>query len=235
MMDAYDRRARLQPALLVALPLALSLVPLLRELPAIWQATAPLLVATGGSFAVAHLARWAGRRAEPGLFAAWGGAPTTHLLRHRGPAGTAAVAHRHKQIARLYPHLSPPTPEEEVADPDAADATYIAAVLALREATRDCTRFPLLAKENRAYGFCRNLLGLRPYGIAFAVIALGVALGALAGETQLGVAYTIALFGALAIDVAALVFWVVFVSPEWTRVAADAYAERLLGAADQLP
>ena len=63
------------------------------------------------------------------------------------------------------------TQAEEQADPSAADAAYNTATSAIRNQARDA-RFALLHKENANYGFRRNLLGLRLWGIA---ASLGVA------------------------------------------------------------
>ena len=63
-----------------------------------------------------------------------------------------------------------PTQQEEEACPAWADTKYEEAVTALREATRDTSRFPLVFAENANYGFRRNLWGLRPIGTTIAVL-----------------------------------------------------------------
>lgn len=233
-LDVYDRRARLKAALLSALPLALSVVPLVEGLSLWWAATSPLIVYCGGAYLLAQLARDRGKRIEPRLYRSWAGPPTTRLLRHRGARNPVAVEHRHATLAGLLPHLKFPSPAEEAADPVGADHTYEAAVAYLRDATRDRATFPLVFAENCNYGFRRNLLGLRWWAVGAAVLGLGLAMGAVIGEREVGTGSSIAFVGALALDVVALFLFAAVVRPPWVKVAGDAYAERLLGAADQL-
>lgn len=228
-LDAYDRRSRLQPALLSTLPFALSIVPLVGGLSALWTVTAPLLVFCGGTYFLAQIARGCGKQIEPELYRSWGGPPTTRLLRHRDARNPVMVEHHHAQLARLLPDLQFPSAAEEAADPVHADDVYEAAVAYLREATRDRATFPLVFAENCNYGFRRNLLGLRPQGILATLVGLGFVVGAI---LLLGPA--IALVGAATLDVVAVALWLAVVSPSWVKAAADAFAERLLGAANQL-
>lgn len=220
--DAYDRRARLSPALLAALPLAVSIVPLAQELSAWWTVTAPLLAYCGGTYLLAQLARDRGKRIEPRLFRRWGGPPATRLLRHRGARNPVAVARRHAQLARVVPDLHLPSLAEEAADPLGADQVYEVAVDYLRDATRDDEKFPLVFKEICNYGFRRNLYGLRSYGAVAAVLGVAASVPTSA-------------FGPLALNLLALLLWFSVVTPTWVRVAADAYAERLLATPDHLP
>ena len=233
-MDTYDLRVRLSPALLVALPPALSLVPVLDGLSLLWAGVAPVLVTCGGTYLLAQLARDAGKRIEPELYRSWGGTPTTQLLRHRGPAPQVAVAHRHAHLRRVLPQLPLPTPDQEAADPEAADHAYETAVLALRERTRNRQQHTLVFEENCSYGFRRNLLGLRAYGIVGAVVGLGLAAGSLVAEGQLGAGFSLSFVGAFLLDVVALGLWAFRVTSAWVEPYAHAYAERLLGAAEQL-
>jgi hypothetical protein len=82
----------------------------------------------------------------------------------------------HERLSPLLSHPSP-TAAEEAADPHAADRRYREAVGALRERTRDRSRFGLLLAENIDYGFRRNCLGLRPYALIVAAGCLLVMAG----------------------------------------------------------
>jgi hypothetical protein len=77
-----------------------------------------------------------------------------------------------------------PTEAEEVQDPEGADAVYELAVGALRERTRDTNQYPPVPSENARYGFRRNVLGLRPYGIATSLIGLELPLNLQDGRTR---------------------------------------------------
>jgi hypothetical protein len=70
-----------------------------------------------------------------------------------------------------------PSIQEENTDPVAADEFYKGATRLLREITRTKSR-PLLLKENIAYGFHRNMMALRYWGItsSFSGIFFGAAM-----------------------------------------------------------
>ena len=231
-LDPYDRRARLRPALLSALPFGLSLLPLVDGLAGWWTAIVPVLGYCGGASLLAQLARDRGKRAQDHLFASWGGSPTTLLLRHRDAPNPVTLARHHRQIARLLPDLRMPTAAEEAADPVAADQVYETATKYLRDATRDRQAFPLIYAELCNYGFRRNLLGLRGWALAGSAVGAGLLLGAVA-EPAGGV--SVPVVGALAIDALAVLVFATIVTPKWVKIAACEYAERLLGAIDHLP
>jgi hypothetical protein len=232
-LDGYSRRARLAPVFLVALPalgLGLALIPSLSAWHKLW----PLLAGGGLLALVDQLGRDAGRRLQPGLWSSWGGAPATAMLRHTESSNPVLLARRHRKLETLMGE-SLPTEQEERADPVAADHAYEAAVAFVIQRTRSREIFPLVFTENRNYGFRRNMLGLRPWGLrisaASAAVAFGALIGALFGWMNLA---EIGLGGVLVASVALLVIWNRTVTPEWVRRAADAYAARLLEAIETL-
>jgi hypothetical protein len=129
-----------------------------------------------------------------------------------------------------------PTAEDEVADPATADDLYETGVTALRELTRDDTQFPLVLKENIAYGFRRNLWGRKPYGIAVAALTLAASGGLLiaAALSHEVTAWESTAF-AVAFAAAGLIAWITTVTPEWVHEAGEGYAARLLESAIRLP
>src|SRR6266496_2866271 len=159
--DPYYRRARLFPGFLVTLPISMLAVVMFTTRPAWWSAAVVLFGASGVSYFGAQLVRRAGRRKEPALWASWGGAPTTQLLRFRGASNRVAVRRRHEQLARVFPDMAVPDEAEESRDLQAADEHYETAIKALIERTRDPVRFARVFDENCQYGFRRNLWGCR--------------------------------------------------------------------------
>jgi hypothetical protein len=128
------------------------------------------------------------------------------------------------------------TADEERADPAGADHAYQAAIAVLIARTRGRrTEYPLIFTENCNYGFRRNMLGLRPWGRLLAAAAGIVALAGIAcGLTDL-VNVPLALLGVVVVvSAAATVIWWRVVTPDWVRPVAQAYAERLLEAAETL-
>jgi hypothetical protein len=234
MIDVYDRGARLAPAYLVFSPAVVLVVALSLGTPAWWSKLGGVLVSCGAPILAVQWGRSGGRKKEPRLFQMWGGAPTTTLLRFATGGTAAAVAQRHEAIERATGKKMPKA-DEEAADPAGADSLYETGVTELRELTRNET-FPLVLKENIAYGFRRNLWGRKPYGIGVALLVLAASAGllvaaALGHEVS---AWESAAFAA-AFAAVALVIWITTVTPAWVHEAGDAYATRLLESALRLP
>ncbi|SRR6266496_6281922 len=228
--DPYNRRARLFPGFIVTLPISVLTVVLVTTKPAWWSTVVLLLGTSGVSYFGAQLVRSAGRSKQEALWASWGGALTTQLLRFHGAPNTVAVQRRHDQLSRLFPDLPMPDQAAESADPQAADQYYEAAIRALIERTRDKTRFDRVFDENCQYGFRRNLWGCRVLALWLAGLGLAATatLGGLAATHVLDVS-AIGLALTAGVDILLLLAFAFIVRPEWVREAADAYAQRLLG------
>ena len=228
MIDGYSRQARLVPVLIAALPLILLGAAGLPRLAVIDRVVALVLL-----FALLplfdQLGRASGRRCEPGLFDAWGGQPTTQLLRWRGPVNPSEQARRHQALERVT-GARLPAPDQEQADPAGADEAYEAAVRTLRTLTAGAS--PVLV-ENRNYGFRRNLFRLRSWGCLAAMASLaGVAVWA--GLSAPSVAPLPVLVTLAGVDVVLLILWLAVVREPWVREAAWIYAERLIDQVERL-
>ena len=227
-LDAYDRGARLAPAYLVFSPAVVLVVALSLGTPDWWSKVGGALVAVGAPFLVVQWGRSGGRRRQAALWRAWGGAPTTRLLRFADGGSRAAVAQRHEAVERAT-GTRLPTPEQEAAEPAEADARYEAAVTALRALTENET---LVLKENIAYGFRRNLWARRRYGIAVALVVLAISIALLIADAA---GPPLASAVAAAFSALTLVVWLAMVNEDWVREGAEAYAERLMQTATRLP
>jgi hypothetical protein len=223
----YARLARLAPGVLVALPpvvLALACLPVTGTFG---RAAAVLAGAGALLFVTAQVVRDRGRRIEVQLFRRWGGRPTEVMLRWHGPESQAVVARRHLLVAE---HLGIVLPDEkaEANDPPGTDQQYAAAVAALRERTRDSTRFPLVLQENIAYGFRRNAYACRLPALLACVFAAGATLllgPALSRPQQAGL---------LAFDLAAALAWLSLCTQATVRRAADAYGRQLFASLEMM-
>jgi hypothetical protein len=142
---------------------------------------------------------------------------------------------RHRKLQELLPDQKIPTPEEELANPQRADEIYQAAAAFLKEKTRDKQRFPLVFEENCNYGFRRNLWGMKPLGIFTAVAGMAAvaALIVMYYRHTRGAMSSITPTAAV-LNGLLLLAWFFWVTPAWVRIAADAYAERLLAACDTI-
>ncbi len=228
MPDAYTRKARLAPAVLVGIPGVALVVAGAVSPDTVLRALGLCLGALG--ILVAIFVRDLGRRIQPALWQSWGGPPAQARLRWTG-GESAAVDRLHRRVEAV---TGEPLPDQitETADPKDADRRYEDAIAVLRERTRNGDTFPLVAAENADYGFRRNTFGLRPFGIAVSLIGFVASIVFLVvGSGSSRVPQWVAATVVCAIWA---LFWVFVVNGEWVRKAANNYADRLLGAVDLL-
>ena len=135
-----------------------------------------------------------------------------------------------------------PSEQTERTDPEKADNLYRASTTWLIGQTRDQKTFDLLFKENVAFGFQRNALGLRAAGIAICFFAL---LWAALHDHLLtfkapyfDVSATLAMPEAtlvtIAVSVAMLLLWLFVFTTSAVKRVGFAYAERLIESCDKL-
>jgi len=231
--DSYTIQARLKPSLLVWLPVGLAIVAWLPERFVGWGLLVGMSTTCGLTLLLAEAGRDQGKLKEKVLFRKWGGTPTTQLLRHRdGWIDRNTKVRYHQKLQTFVPGITLPTPQEEDADPAAADETYASCIRYLIERTRNRKAFPLVFKELVSYGFRRNLWGMKAPGAllaAFGALACATAIGA-----RWGVSVPAAAIVATAISAALVAFWLMHITPEWVRTVAFAYAERLLASLEKL-
>lgn len=236
MLDTYERRARLYPALILVTPAVITIVAVTStQLPATNAALIGLLVECGGAFLLSQLARDAGKKKEKALFEKWGGMPSIAIFRHRDarldPITKAAY---HKKLSTLVNGTKPPSAADEQSDPVSADDTYAAWSTYLRLHTRDTKKYRLLFLENISYGYRRNIWGMQLIGAITSVSSFAVTaiwLNILSRTTH---EISLELAVASLVLVVFSLLWIFRFSPTWVRIAADAYAERLIEVTDGL-
>lgn len=252
LFDSYSRQARLFPGLLTLFPIILTAIAWFpRLVTSSWGATLVTVATSCGLlYGLSVLSRSRGKKVEKRLLAEWGGWPTTIWLRHREEhLPPPVLARYHTFFARNVPLFVAPSPEQERADPKAADAMYASAVKWLQERCRG-KAYPLVEKENAEYGFRRNLRGLKPIGVAACLAALLIsvlavvwrydsilpAMSDLSMPALLAALSAIkpAAIGAICVDLAALAAWFAIVRDEWVRDAGDQFARALLACCDTL-
>jgi hypothetical protein len=233
--DGYERKARLYPALLLFMPIALVVGCGLGKSISSTEAAVGLFVTCGGLLLLAQIARDAGKGKERALFLKWDGIPSVSIFRYRDArVDPITKARCHKKMSRLVKEAIAPSSADEIADPVAADRVYTAWSTYIRVNTRDTRKFPLLFQENINYGYRRNVWGLRSTGIVVTAFSL---IGAVAwlymrfrSSRQISVELTIASIVILIL----LLLWLFRFTADWVRIPANAYAERLIEAIDSL-
>jgi hypothetical protein len=233
--DEYTRRARYLPMLIVLMPCTLPAIVLVARFSTWASALVGPLMALGLPYWLAQTGRDRGKRKEAELDALWGGKPSTVKLRHRDTTINAHTKARYHAAGQaLLPAVRFPSATEETADPVAADSVYEAFGDSLRERTRDTKKYRLVFEELMNYGFRRNLWGWRAAGIGFSGTVLIMLSGLLLWSAHTQAVPAALLAGATVVDAGILAFWLFSADPAWVKIAADAYADRLLEASDNL-
>ncbi|MCC5599738.1 hypothetical protein [Nostoc favosum] len=252
--DDYNRKARLTPALLAGLPIALVALAVFPDQVWSWGGVISLLTWFGVLRLLAQFARDMGKAKEDELYNAWGGKPTTCLLRHRNVQNKVELARLHSKLHNLTGQTLP-SQSEELAEPELADQVYDTCVRFLIAKTRDHSKFSLLYEENCNYGFRRNLLGIKIIGIitsSLGALLLGVQCAFSMGlfsifvefqtDKQILIQKSFHLSNSpsttltyLAIDIILLIAWLLWINSNWVKSAADVYAARLFESCENLP
>ncbi len=243
--DPYERAARLYPALLALLPLLTLIMLLCGPKATALTGAVTVAVSCGALYLTTNLSRELGRRLEERLFQEWGGKPTTQLLRHRDTRIEGPTKRRYHAFLASKINVPFPDKDHEAKDPAAADEIYQSGVRWLLNHTRpeDNRKFDLIFKENVAYGFRRNALGVKPFGLAISIACLLWVLATQGVFLSLGHrVFDLALLphlpdpaaASLIVSAAMIVIWLLFFTKASVRTAAFTYAEALLQACDTL-
>jgi hypothetical protein len=221
-LDPYELKARVAPGLIIAVPLladALYAAPLLSS----W----PIFAASGVcAFALLYgmslIVRAAGRSLETGLWASWGGPPSTRFMRHRdGTFGAELKAAIRIALAQGFSvHLL--SAAEEGRNPEAADIAILDAFRQVRAYLRQHDPGGLWFKHDIEYGFCRNLLACR---MAWALVSGGAALFAVLYAFSSGarIVNPASIIGCISFICALCVGWLIL--PDNAKRAGETYAE----------
>jgi hypothetical protein len=224
-LDRYDRNARLYPAFLSLLPIFAVIVLWLPQVWTLLGGLASLAVACGVIFYLAQVVRYFGRRIEKQLGDRVARPLSAILLSHsdtRIPADTKARYHRY-----LIDHgIKVPDRKLEMKDPIAARQAFLSAVDWLLEHTRPAAKTSMLHNENIAYGFRRNLLGVKSVAIILLVVA--IAGNAFLIVTKSDQSRTVAASVVELLLLLALIAWFYVVKTAFVEDASLAYAQRFL-------
>ena len=224
--DKYSLQARLAPALLTLFPIILLAAI---QFPQLYETAAGLvglLVACGVLTIASHFARTRGRSVEKRLNKKWGSRPTTRFLVNEDSELDAGT--RRRYVIYFSQHI----PDWHLGENPKDD--FDSAVRWLLEKTRDTTVFGLIFKENISYGFRRNCLGMKPFGLTIAFLC--TAYWGFQTYSQYIAESHIELITATGLSVSILLFlwWLFVVGEGWVEDAGNAYAKALLGSIDMM-
>jgi len=228
--DKYELNARLRPALLLLLPAILVALVWLPQLRTMGGVVLTLAVTCGVTYFLSQVARRRGLALEKAWGDAIGRRHSARLLKHDDDTIRGTIKQR---IVDLVREFGPgfPSPAEEAADPDTSRDRRIDAVEWLLEVTRADAQASLLLAENIAYGFWRNLRGLKPIGLIVAFAALGIDASLLFGGNADGDTRTYAM-AAGGYCLLAILVWLFQVTRRQVEQSSLIYAQRLFAQAD---
>ncbi len=230
--DEYEWKARAIPVFLVVIP----------GIAAIWLLPIPFdpipsgIVVTLISSAVIYLAAvlggLPGKRIENGLWEKQGGRPTVRFLQHGNSEFNRFTRQRiHEKLIGLG--LDIPSEKQEKEEYKTAITKWESCVEALIQRTRDKNQFPLVFNNLTAYGFHRNLLGIKYIGVSVSGAVVGVSTWTIIAQPfqmtgPVGPIVTIVVSGVM------LLVWVTMATPGSLTRSDERYARSLLEAALEL-
>lgn len=225
--DPYEIRARIAPAAVVLVPVAVAVLTIIKglsdTLDKLFAGGVLLLVLVYAlSFVVRHFAR----QIEPKLWKTWDGPPTTRFMRWRDDLFSEETKLQfHAAVDRLC-SIKLSSQEEELNDPKKADAQIEQAFIQVRAIVRREDPSGLWFVQNAEYGFNRNLLGSRKTVLVFSI------LGAASCATAWYFQRDNATMGGLIFNILFAAVWLLsgwHYLPRTTKTAADRYAETIWG------
>ena len=226
-MDRYDRHARLTPALILLLPAFLFVFA---WFPAVWTqfgAIAAFVVACGVLYALTRYVRRLGHGIESKLGARIGRLHTATLLSLADNRLSVSMKAKCRSYIEAHSGLTLPSIEQEESDPKSATDERLVAVKWLLEHTRPTAGATLLLDENISYGFARNLLGLKLYGLVISSIVLVASVWLLLNTSSGSPTF---LPGSVLCGASFLVllYWLLLVTEKSVEKASQVYAEKIL-------
>lgn len=228
--DTYSFRARALPVYLTLAPVVLLLAAAVPEGLQWPIGGAAAVVFAPISFFLGQIGADFGKRLEKSLWTKWGGPPTTRFLRHGNQEFNEVTRGRvHAKLRQIALYV--PTREEQEQDQCAADTHYQSCTEDLIRRARDTGKFPLVFKGLTEYGFRRNLLGLKNFGVSLTVVALaGSAWSTYIAWIATNELPAVSLVAGL-IGTGLFLAWLFWVTESTVRLSADRYARFLLEAA----
>jgi hypothetical protein len=221
-IDSYEMKARYAPAFLLSLPVIISLWSCYGvEYTAFSKLTEGILSIII-IYVLSVIVRSLGKRAEPKLWASWGGAPSTMLLSWRDTTLGDNLKDLYLQRVKDKLNLPVPTKEEERADPARANKLVDQAFQRIKGVIRQNDKDGLWSIANADYGFARNLYGSRALWLIVSCLS-----AIISGYNLYSNFNRMILIGSI-INISLLfacVYFGWFILPEYTKQVAFRYAE----------
>lgn len=223
-IDTYERKARVYPALISLFPLMISISVSYPKVYSTLSGFVALVVAIGGIHFMAQLARDRGKNLETKLYEGWGGMPSVAILRYNDKSIPTPAKIKYHNALASESKIAAPTESYEKAYPEKADDIYTSWSDFLRGKSRDEKKYPLVFTELVNYGFRRNLFGIKWFCIFSAFIAIVILVlpqinHFVFSEIQIAVGLFLLLY---------MIIFMFVINANWVRTVANTYAKSLI-------
>lgn len=227
--NRYELKAIVSPGIISVMPLLTNIIIWFPNNINLGSGLFMIILLVFYIYLFSLIARDRGKKIEKKLFSVKGNVyPTTQVLRHSDNTLNIKTKERyHTFLKQNVPNLNIPSPKNEQEKPFGYfDKEYSSAIDWLIKNKRDDY---LTNQHNIEYGFSRNLLGMKYYGIiiSFSSIFLSILLFITHKESIIAQLYLSTL-----INLFFLFFWFLKVNKKQTKIAAKRYALSLLSNCD---
>ena len=241
--DTYSLNARVKPAFLLVFPVVIAVFTLFEPSRSWGGAVTTFIISFGIISFAANQMSTKGNILQEKLFSKWGGAPTTIILRHSDSRLDTHTKSRYmSKLGELIHNFTPVSLEQEASDKNGSDEMYRTAGNYMREHTRDNEKYPLVFKENVAYGFSRNTRAFKSLGVMVGLLSLGASVFIVwyksikdANTPLIDLMFSIPFEQTALIIILTLItlLWLFLVTDKWVEVRAFAYARALFAACEK--
>lgn len=227
--NRYELKAIVSPGIISVMPLLTNIIIWFPNNINLGSGLFMIILLVFYIYLFSLIARDRGKKIEKKLFSVKGNVyPTTQVLRHSDNTLNIKTKERyHTFLKQNVPNLNIPSPKNEQEKPFGYfDKEYSSAIDWLIKNKRDDY---LTNQHNIEYGFSRNLLGMKYYGIiiSFSSIFLSILLFITHKESII-----VQLYLSTLINLFFLFFWFLKVNKKQTKIAAKRYALSLLSNCD---
>ncbi|TKD66455.1 hypothetical protein [Pseudalkalibacillus hwajinpoensis] len=232
----YELKARIFPGLITIAPFSLTILIWYPELISFESSFITIFILIIILFFLAKVARERGKKLQTQLLKEWGDFPSVIFLSHTDNTINNQTKKRyHNFLNEHIDELNLPNKKEEIKNPALYREQYKSAVDWLLEKTRDNTKYSLLYQDNINYGFSRNMLGIKPFGIFFAMFSLAIDLFGLYQSHSFNLLESpLKVIISIFLSVFFSLLWLFFVRKKWVESTSRTYARTLLATCEKI-
>lgn len=227
--NRYELKAIISPGIISLMPLFTNIIIWFPNKVNLGSSLFVIVLLLFYVYLFSIIARDKGKKVEKEIFVIKGdNYPTTQILRHSdNTLNTKTKERYHNFLTQNVPNLNIPSYENEQNEPlGYFDKEYNSAIDWLIKNKRNDY---LTNQHNIEYGFSRNLLGIKCYGIIISILSIILSILVFITHKENAI---VQLYLSTLINLIFLLFWSLKVNKKQTKIAAKRYALSLLSNCD---